>query len=220
MTENDYDNNEIQEVDDNEITEEQIQEPVIDVEKSKRTKKDRSPAQQAAFKKCLEARKKRAEEQLALKEKKDKMKEEVEEEVEQHIKQVKRKPKKKVVVEQSSDDEPEVIYIKKPKRRKAKKRVIVEESSDSEDEYVKPKKSKSVEKQSAIKKAQMKQEAHAQEEEQEEQESVRAPQARRLEPAPEAHWEPQGTLDPNTTTRSTRRASRTRTRFNRSISIL
>jgi ElaB/YqjD/DUF883 family membrane-anchored ribosome-binding protein len=93
MTENDYDNNEIQEVDDNEITEEQTQEPVIDVEKSKRTKKDRSPAQQAAFKKCLEARKKRAEEQLALKEKKDKMKEEVEEEVEQHIKQVKRKPR-------------------------------------------------------------------------------------------------------------------------------
>ena len=33
MTENDYDNNEIQEVDDNEITEEQTQEPVIDVEK-------------------------------------------------------------------------------------------------------------------------------------------------------------------------------------------
>ena len=172
MTENDYDNNEIQEVDDNEITEEQTQEPVIDVEKSKRTKKDRSPAQQAAFKKCLEARKKRAEEQLALKEKKDKMKEEVDGEVEQHIKQVKRKPKKKVVVEESSDDEPEVIYIKKPKRRKAKKRVIVEESSDSEDEYVKPKKSKSVEKQSAINKAQMKQEAQAQEEEQQEQEYI------------------------------------------------
>ena len=30
----------------------------IPVEKNKRTKKDRSPAQQEAFKKCLEARKK------------------------------------------------------------------------------------------------------------------------------------------------------------------
>ena len=29
-------------------------------------------------------------------------------------------------------------------------------------------------------------------------ESVRAPQARRLEPAPEAHWDPQGTPDHST----------------------
>ena len=39
MTENDYDNNKIQEVDDNEIEEKQIQEPVIYVEKSKRQRK-------------------------------------------------------------------------------------------------------------------------------------------------------------------------------------
>ena len=51
-------------------------------------------------------------------------------------------------------------------------------------------------------------------------ESVRAPQARRLEPAPEAHWEPQGTPDHSDRTRFIKRASRTRTRFNRSISIL
>ena len=51
-------------------------------------------------------------------------------------------------------------------------------------------------------------------------ESVRAPQARRLEPAPEAHWEPQGTPDHSNRTRFIKRASRTRTRFNRSISIL
>ena len=51
-------------------------------------------------------------------------------------------------------------------------------------------------------------------------ESVRAPQARRLEPAPEAHWKPQGTPDHSNRTRFIRRASRTRTRFNRSISIL
>ena len=51
-------------------------------------------------------------------------------------------------------------------------------------------------------------------------ESVRAPQTRRLEPAPEVHWELQGTPDRGTRTRSIRRASRTRTRFNRSISIL
>ena len=50
--------------------------------------------------------------------------------------------------------------------------------------------------------------------------SVRAPQARRLEPTPEAHWEPQGTPDHSNRTRFIRRASRTRTRFNRSISIL
>ena len=50
--------------------------------------------------------------------------------------------------------------------------------------------------------------------------SARAPQARRLEPAPEAHWEPQGTPDHSDRTRFIKRASRTRTRFNRSISIL
>ena len=50
--------------------------------------------------------------------------------------------------------------------------------------------------------------------------SVRAPQARRLEPAPEAHWEPQGTPDHSNRTKFIKRASRTRTRFNRSISIL
>ena len=93
MTKHDYDENEIHEV--HEIEEEQNEEEPILVEQKKPTKKDRSPAQQLAFKKCLEARKKRAEEQLALKEKKDKMKEEVEEEVEEHIKTVKRKPKKK-----------------------------------------------------------------------------------------------------------------------------
>ena len=50
--------------------------------------------------------------------------------------------------------------------------------------------------------------------------SVRAPQARRLEPAPEAHWEPPGTPDHSDRTRFIKRASRTRTGFNRSISIL
>ena len=50
--------------------------------------------------------------------------------------------------------------------------------------------------------------------------SVRAPQARRLEPAPQAHLESQGTPDHSTRTRFSRRASRTGTRFNRSISIL
>ena len=49
--------------------------------------------------------------------------------------------------------------------------------------------------------------------------SARDPQARRLEPAPEAHWELQGTPDHSNRTRFIRRASRTRTRFDRSISI-
>ena len=71
MTKNDYDENEIQEV--NEIEEEQNEEPIAVEKKKTPTKKDRSPAQQLAFKKCLEARTKRAEEQLALKEKKDKI---------------------------------------------------------------------------------------------------------------------------------------------------
>ena len=122
-------------------SEEQIQEitePQITVEKPKRTKKDRSPAQQEAFAKCIEMRKKRAEEQLALKEKKQEI---INGEVEEHIQKVKRtrKPKKKVIVqESSSDDEPEVIYIKKPKKKKkTKKRVIVEQSSsESEEENV------------------------------------------------------------------------------------
>ena len=57
-------------------------------------------------------------------------------------------------------------------------------------------------------------------EEGKEKKSVRAPQARRLEPAPEAHWEPQGTPDHSNRTKFIKRASRTRTRFNRSISIL
>ena len=48
--------------------------------------------------------------------------------------------------------------------------------------------------------------------------SVRAPQAQRLEPAPQAHWEPQGTTDHST--RFIRRDRRPGTRFNRSISIL
>ena len=48
--------------------------------------------------------------------------------------------------------------------------------------------------------------------------SVRASQARRLEPAPEAHWEPQGTPDHSNRTRFISRASRTRTRLNRSTS--
>ena len=47
--------------------------------------------------------------------------------------------------------------------------------------------------------------------------SVRAPHARRLEPAPQAHWGPQGTPDRSIRTKSIRRASRTRTRFNRSV---
>ena len=38
----------------------QTEEPQITVEKPKRTKKDRSPAQQEAFAKCIEMRKKRA----------------------------------------------------------------------------------------------------------------------------------------------------------------
>ena len=116
----------------------QTEEPQITVEKPKRTKKERSPAQQEAFAKCIEMRKKRAEEQLALKEKKQEI---INGEVEEHIQKVKRtkKPKKKVIVqESSSDDEPEVIYIKKPKKKKkTKKRVIVEQSSsESEEENV------------------------------------------------------------------------------------
>ena len=95
-----------------EITEEEINEEIengeeqlvspIEVEKPKRTKKDRSPAQQEAFKKCLEARKKRAEEQLALKEKKQQISNEIDEEVEEHIETVKKqskpKRKKKIIV--------------------------------------------------------------------------------------------------------------------------
>ena len=47
--------------------------------------------------------------------------------------------------------------------------------------------------------------------------STSTPHARRLEPAPEARWEPPGTRDHSTRTRFIRRASRTRTRLNRSI---
>ena len=50
--------------------------------------------------------------------------------------------------------------------------------------------------------------------------SVRAPQARRLEPAPEAHWEPQGTPDHSNRAKFIKRASRTRTRFNRAPYLL
>ena len=50
--------------------------------------------------------------------------------------------------------------------------------------------------------------------------SVRPPQARRLEPAPQAHLEPQGNTDHRIRTKFSRRDSITGTRFNRSISIL
>ena len=43
----------------------------IPVEKKKRTKKDRSPKQQEAFAKCIAARKKKAEEQLKLKDQRE-----------------------------------------------------------------------------------------------------------------------------------------------------
>jgi hypothetical protein len=99
-------------------------------------KKARTPAQQKSFEKMIGARKQRAEEQLALREKKEKL---VNDEVEEHIQQVKSKPKKKkkqVVVEQedssSEDDQPQIIYIKKPKKKKKRKQIVVREDSESE----------------------------------------------------------------------------------------
>ena len=61
------------------------------VEKAKRTKKDRSPAQLKAFERCLAMRKKRAEEQLALREKKAAEMQTIDEQVEEHIHKVKKK---------------------------------------------------------------------------------------------------------------------------------
>ena len=137
------------------------------VEKAKRTKKDRSPAQLKAFEKCLAMRKKRAEEQLALGGEKAAEMQTIDEQVEEHIHKVKKKKpvkKKKVVIEESSsDDEPEVIYIKKHKKRKPKtKRIVIDESSSSDDEIRikdhRPREPKQVEKQSAINKAKVKEE--------------------------------------------------------------
>ena len=147
------------------------------VEKAKRTKKDRSPAQLKAFEKCLAMRKKRAEEQFALRGEKAAEMQTIDEQVEEHIHKVKKKRpvKKKVVIqESSSDDEPEVIYIKKHKKRKPKKkRIVIDESSSSDDEIrikdYRPREPKQVEKQSSINKAKAKEEEEEEEQVAEEQ---------------------------------------------------
>jgi len=125
--------------------EELPQEPApIPVEKplQKRTKKDRSEAQKASFEKCLAARRKRAEEQLALKAQNDDIKQEVEQQVEEEIHQKiskqkpKRRPRKKPIIvkeeSSSSDDEPQVIYIKRKGKKKPKKRIEYASSSEED----------------------------------------------------------------------------------------
>lgn len=138
--------------DDEDIYEEEIQDkpgpPPVEKQAVKRTKKERSPAQQKAFEKCLDARRKRAEEQRALKAQNNDMKEEVENIVqneETEIKpirqstQSKRKQRKKPIIvkeeSSSSDEEPQVIYIKRKKKKKKKKKYVESDSdSDSQEE--------------------------------------------------------------------------------------
>ena len=127
------------------FNEESPQDPApIPVEKplQKRTKKDRSEAQKASFEKCLAARRKRAEEQLALKAQNDDIKQEVEQQVGEEVSQkiskqkTKRRPRKKPIIvkeeSSSSDEEPQVIYIKRKGKKKPKKRIQYESSSEED----------------------------------------------------------------------------------------
>ena len=129
---------------------------VTQVEKAppgKRTKKDRSPAQIAAFEKMLRMRRSKAELQLIARDKRDQEKRELEDEADEIIEQervVKKKPRRKikrpiiVKEESSSEEEPQVIYVKKRRKptRQVKKsrKVIYEDSSSSgeEEEVDKP----------------------------------------------------------------------------------
>ncbi len=133
------------------------------IEKQKRTKKDRSPAQIQAFEKCLKSRREKAELQRIKKSETDKHKKEMEDEADdiigEEIKQtIKKKKKKKPIVvkeESSSEDEPQVIYVKKRRKVKRKKKKVIYEddsSSEEDDEEEKPKrKPKKIEKDAIVK---------------------------------------------------------------------
>jgi len=100
----------------------------IPIEKPVKIKKPRAPktpAQLEAFKKAMEVRKKNIEQ------KKIDKKVEASKILLEHSQQIDKVKPKKQVVEVESEEEPEIVYVK---RKSKKKKIIVESESDSEPE--------------------------------------------------------------------------------------
>ena len=108
--------------------------------KVKKPRAPKTPAQLEAFQKAMATRKKNIE-QKKLEKKVEASKILLEHEEKQTVEQIvdikpksKTRSKKRIIkqiIEESSDDEPEIVYVK---RKKPKKRIIVQSESDTESE--------------------------------------------------------------------------------------
>lgn len=107
--------------------------------KTKKPRAPKTPAQLEAFQKAMETRKRNIE-QKKLEKKVEASKILLAHEEKQKVEQIietKPKPRSrskkiiKQIVEESSDDEPEIVYVK---RRKSKKKIIVQSESETESE--------------------------------------------------------------------------------------
>lgn len=108
--------------------------------KPKKPRAPKTPAQLLAFQKAMETRKKNIE-QKKLEKKVEASKILLAHEEKQRVEPIietkpkpRSRPKKQIIkeiVEESSDDEPEIVYVK---RRKSKKKIIVQSESETESE--------------------------------------------------------------------------------------
>ena len=127
----------------NEVEPSKEEEPV---EKPKRPKREKTPAQLAAWEKLQAVNKKKFEDRRAAKERGevviphgrniDKQSKQVLEKLEQQEKEPTPPPKK--VIKQEIEEEEEIEYVKAPKKpiKKKKRRIVVEQDSSSSDEEI------------------------------------------------------------------------------------
>lgn len=127
----------------NEVEPSKEEEPV---EKPKRPKREKTPAQLAAWEKLQAVNKKKFEDRRAAKERGevviphgrniDKQSKQVLEKLEQQEKEPTPPPKK--VIKQEVEEEEEIEYVKAPKKpiKKKKRRIVVEQDSSSSDEEI------------------------------------------------------------------------------------